>query len=585
MQKNTNKKVVMLGDDAVARGAYEAGVKVAAAYPGTPSTEILEAVAKYKEDIYCEWSVNEKVALEVVLGASMGGVRALYASKHVGVNVAADPLFSAAYIGSRGGLVIVTCDDPGLHSSQNEQDNRYYGISAKIPVLVPSDSQEAKDFTKIAFDISEKFDVPVILRLTTRISHSKSVVTLEPRKEVEHKGYEKNIYKNMILPAFAKKRHYSLEDRLLKLKEFSETFPYNRIEEGDRSIGVIADGVAYNYAKEVFPDATFLKISLVHPLPEKLIKKFASMVDKIYVIEENDPVIEDQVRKMGIEVIGKDVIPRVDELSPGVIRKAVFNVDIPEEVKDIPDRPPALCPGCPHRGFFSQLKKIKNVIITGDIGCYTLGALPPLNAMDTCVCMGGGVTIAHGIEKAIKGVQDNPIVGVVGDSTFFHSGITGLINAVYNKSSYTLAVLDNRITAMTGHQEHPGTGKTLMEEETKEISVEEVAKACGVEKVITVNPHNLKETYEGIKEAVEYPGVSVIISKAPCPLHDRSVWGDVHVVDEEKCIGCKLCIQLGCPAISFDIDNKKAKINEILCIGCTQCAQVCPTEAIYAKKD
>lgn len=579
-----NKKAFLSGDEAVARGAYEAGVRVAAAYPGTPSTEILEAISQYKDVIYCEWSTNEKVALEVCIGASMAGARALYASKHVGVNVAADPMFSAAYIGARGGLVIVTADDPGLHSSQNEQDNRFYGLCAKIPVLSPSDSQECKDFTKLAFEISEQFDIPVIVRLTTRTAHAKGIVTLEERKEVEIKGYKKDIKKNLILPAFAKLRHYSLEERLERLRKFSNEISINRIEEGEEDFGIIADGVAYYYAKEVFPSAWFLKLGMVYPLPDELVKEFAKKVKKIYVVEEVNPFIELQVKALGIEVIGKEVIPRVDELSPEKVYFAIKGEE-PEnvEIPDIPKRPPALCPGCGHRTVFHILSKMK-VVITGDIGCYTLGALPPLSAMDTCVDMGAAITVGHGIEKVIKDVDDErKVVAVIGDSTFFHSGITGLIDVVYNKGTSTVIILDNRITAMTGHQDHPGTGKTLMGEKTKEIKLEDICKACGVEHVFVVDPYDYNATKKAIQEAVALDDPSCVIVRRPCTLYARLFYPP-YEVDKDKCIGCKICVTLGCPAISFDSKEKKAEINKILCSGCSICAQLCPTDAIYQTK-
>ncbi len=575
---------LLSGDEAVARGAWEAGCRVAAAYPGTPSTEILEAVAQYKKDIYCEWSTNEKVALEVCLGASLAGARALYVSKHVGVNVAADPLFSAAYIGTRGGLVIVTADDPGLHSSQNEQDNRFYGVSAKVPVLCPSDSSECKEFTKLAFEISEEFGIPVIVRLTTRTAHAKGIVTLGERKEIEIKRYVKDVKKTLILPTFAKLRHYSLEERLEKLKDYSNKTPINREEEGKEEFGIIADGVAYYYAKEAFPSAWFLKLGMVYPFPDERVRRFASKVKKLYVVEEVDPFIEMQVKALGIDVIGKERIPKVDELSPEKVYYAITQekkdaLQIPE----IPKRPPVLCPGCGYRTVFHILSKLK-VIVSGDIGCYTLGGLPPLNAMDTCVDMGASITVGHGIEKVLKNTDDNrKVVAIIGDSTFFHSGITGLIDVVYNKGKTTVIILDNRITAMTGHQDHPGTGKTLMGEETKEIKIEEICRAAGVEHVETVDPYDYNSTKKAIKKAIESNEPSCIIVKRPCALYVRFS-RPPYAVDEDKCIGCKICVDLGCPAISFDTEKKKASINEILCPGCSICAQVCPTEAIYEKK-
>lgn len=584
-----SEKKFLSGDEAVARGAWEAGCHVAAAYPGTPSTEILEAVVTYPE-IYCEWSTNEKVAYEVALGASMAGARALYASKHVGLNVAADPFFSSAYIGSRGGLVIVTADDPSMHSSQNEQDNRYYGIAAKVPVLCPSDSFECKEFTKLAFEISERFNVPVIVRLTTRTSHANGVVSCQDRIEVPIKGYEKNIQKNLILPMFARKLHASLEERIKALKEFSETTDINRIEKGKEEVGIIADGVAYTYAKEVYPDAWFLKLGMMHPLPEKLVRELASKVKKLYVVEENDPVIEDAVKALGIPCIGKEVVPRVLELNPDRLREAFFGSQTnAPDIGEIPNRPPALCPGCTHRPVFHILSRMKPVI-TGDIGCYTLGALPPLNAMDTCVDMGASITIAHGIRKALNfsGTEKENtrrVVAVIGDSTFFHSGMTGLANAVYNKAPITVVIMDNRITAMTGHQQHPGTGKTLMGEETAELDAAEVARSLGVKHVWVVDPYDYNQTKEVLKQALELNEPAVVVTRRACPLYDRSMWKPYYIVDEDTCIGCKMCVGLGCPAISFIADRKKSHITEVLCTGCSICAQVCPKGAIHASEN
>ena len=583
-----NKKFLS-GDEAVAQGAWEAGCHVAASYPGTPATEILEAVATYPE-IYCEWSTNEKVAYEVALGASMAGARALYASKHVGLNVAADPFFSSAYIGSHGGLVVVTADDPSMHSSQNEQDNRYYGIAAKVPVLCPSESQECKDFTKLAFEISERFNIPVIVRLTTRTSHANGVVECEDQAEVPVKGYEKNIAKNLILPMFARKLHVSLEKRMLALKEFSETTDINRIEKGEEGVGIIADGVAYTYAKEVYPEAWFLKLGMMHPMPEKKVKEFASKVEKIYVVEENDPVIENAVKAMGIACIGKEKVPRVLELNPDRVRQALFDEEPAKiDIGDTPARPPALCPGCTHRPVFHILSRLKTVI-TGDIGCYTLGALPPLNAMDTCVDMGASITVAHGIRKALDKIEDakqkdKKIVAVIGDSTFFHSGMTGLVNAVYNSSPITIVIMDNRITAMTGHQQHPGTGKTLMGKETTQIEAAEVARAFGVKHVWMVDPNNYEETKEALTEAVSLDEPAVVVASRACPLYDRSQWKKPYWVNPDECNGCKICVGLGCPAISFDAEEKKAKVMSVLCTGCSVCAQICPKGAIHASED
>jgi len=564
------------GDEAVAQGAWEAGCHVAAAYPGTPSTEILEALSTYK-DVYCEWSTNEKVALEVALGASIAGARALATMKHVGLNVAADPLFSAAYIGAHGGLVIVTADDPGLHSSQNEQDNRYYGLMAKVPVLCPSDSQEAKDFTRRAFDISEEFDIPVIVRLTTRTAHSSSVVEAGERQARPGKGYEKQITKTMILPAFARVRHVDLEKRLDRVRAWNEASDLNRIEKGSKQRGVICDGVAYQYAREVFPDASFLKLGMVWPFPENLVRRFANTVDELVVIEEVDPFIETQVHALGIKATGKDKLPRTDELSPRVLRKALSGTVAPVEPEpDLPKRPPALCPGCPHTGIFWALQKQK-LIIGGDIGCYTLGGLPPHSTMDTCIDMGASISAAHGCDKALGDTDPRRRVAVIGDSTFFHSGITGLINTVYNQSNVITIITDNRTTGMTGHQPHPGTGKTLMGKETTAIDPAEVARACGVKRILSVDPYQAKATRKQVREFLSEPGPAVIVSRRPCALLIKLRETPMQV-DPAKCIGCKTCISLGCPALSFS--DEKSHVNPNICVGCGMCADVCPKEAI-----
>ena len=580
-------KVLLSGNEAVARGAYEGGCRFAAAYPGTPSTEILENIAKYKDVIYCEWSTNEKVALEVATGASFAGARALAAMKHVGLNVAADPFFSLSYIGSTGGIIIVSADDPGMHSSQNEQDNRHYARSAKMAMLEPSDSQEAKEFTILGFEISEDFDTPLLLRLSTRLCHSKTVVELGERKEVPVKGYEKDIKKRLVLPAHARLRHIYVEERLKKLSKFSEQFEYNKMEFNDKSIGIISSGIAYQYAKEVLPDASYLKLSFTYPLPFKLIEKFSKQVKKLYVIEENDPFLEMEIKAKGINVIGKEIIPITGELNPSIIseafgkkRKSVTIIKIPS----LPPRPPALCPGCSHTPVFYTLNKLK-LTVTGDIGCYTLGALPPLNAIDTCVEMGASLGNAFGMEKVLGEKSDKKIVAVIGDSTFFHSGITPLIDIVYNKGTSTVIILDNRITAMTGHQENPGTGKTLMGEDTVTINPEDIVKACGVKHVFTVDPYNLKELKKVIKREVERKEPSVIIARRPCILlliRKREV-GKPFYVDTEECIGCKICLQLGCPAISMK--DEKAYINELFCVGCGVCAQLCPKDNTMIQRE
>lgn len=565
---------LLLGDEACARGAYEAGCRVAAAYPGTPSTEILEALAEYK-DVYCEWSTNEKVALEVAFGAANAGARSLVAMKHVGLNVAADPLFSSAYIGVKAGMVIVTCDDPGMHSSQNEQDNRFYGLMAKIPVLCPSDSQEVKDFTKLAFEISEQFEIPVILRMTTRVAHSKSPVKLEERVEVPIKGYNSEVWRTNLLPQFARRRHITLEEKLEKLTEYAESTPINRIEEGKRSFGIIADGVAYLYAKEVFPNASFLKLGMVYPFPRNLVKNFAQKVRKVYVVEEVDPFLEILAKANGIKVFGKEFLPRWDELNPFIVRNALSKKKKEVKREEVIPRPPALCPGCPHTGIFYLLQR-KNLILTGDIGCYTLGALAPHKAMDTCICMGASITFAHGVDKALGKNDSRRIVALIGDSTFFHMGVPGLINVGYNKGNVITIVFDNRTTGMTGHQDHPGTGRTLMGEETKIIKVEDVARACGIERVYTLDPYQIRENRKLFREILAQEGPAVVVSSRPCALLVPRKEAKRVVAD--LCSGCKLCLQLGCPAIMFK--EEKAVIQDAFCVGCGMCQELCQKGAI-----
>jgi indolepyruvate ferredoxin oxidoreductase alpha subunit len=584
-------KMFLSGNEAVARGAWEAGVNVVSAYPGTPSTEILENLGKYKE-IYAELATNEKVGLEVAAGASFAGARALTCMKHVGLNVAADPLFSMAYIGARGGLVVVSADDPGMHSSQNEQDNRYYAKMAKIPCLEPSDSQECLEMAKLAFDLSEKFDTPVLLRLTTRISHSKGVVETGERTEHQPTGYVKDVAKNITIPAHARKMHVKVEERLKKLAEYGEQFSYNKVEKGEKKLGIITSGISYQYAKDVFPKASFLKLSLTFPLPIRMISEFINSVEEIYVIEENDTFLEEQIKAAGYkisgscaydkEITGKAKIPIAGELDPTVLARA-FGLQKESLYKplELPARPPVLCPGCPHRGVFYALNKLK-LTVTGDIGCYTLGMMEPLNAMDTVICMGGSVTAAMGLEKALGPEMAQKTVAVIGDSTFFHSGITGLVDMVYNNSQGTVIILDNRITAMTGHQENPGTGKTLQGQEAPIVELEPLVRSCGVKYVQIVDPLNLKQTEAAIKEAISNPGVSVIIAKSPCILIEKK-YKPALKVDQDKCVGCKICLKLGCPAISFDKDKKKSKIDPMLCIGCEVCASLCPKQAMGHK--
>ncbi|MDH4210570.1 MAG: indolepyruvate ferredoxin oxidoreductase subunit alpha [candidate division WOR-3 bacterium] len=579
-------KSLLSGNEAVARGAWESGCRVATAYPGTPSTEIIENITKYKE-INAEWSINEKVALEIAAGASFAGARALVAMKHVGLNVAADPFFTMGYSGVTGGIVVVSADDPGMWSSQNEQDNRHYGRHAKVPILEPSDSNEAKIFTKLGFEISEKFDTPVLLRLTTRICHSSCLVDLEKRKESEIKGYVKDIKKRLVLPAHARALHLMVEERLKKLAAYSEIFPFNKIEWGKMTLGIITSGVAYQYAKEVFPEASILKLSLTHPIPKKLIEKFARKVRKVVVVEEGDPILETEIKAMGRKVTGKDKIPLCGELTPQILRTS-FSKKRRSSIKraEIPARPPVLCPGCPHRGVFYIFNKLK-LVATGDIGCYTLGALPPLSAMDTCVCMGASVTNAQGMEKALGGEFSRKLVAVLGDSTFFHSGITGLVNAVYNKGCLNLVILDNFTTAMTGHQPHPGTGRLAGGEQGKRVAPEDIARGCGVEMVRVVNPNDLRAAESALREALDYKGVAVLIFRRPCALLVKPRLP--YRIDTEQCNGCRLCLRIGCPAVSLTFPAKREKplavIDESLCVGCGLCVQLCQRSAILVTKE
>ena len=572
-------KKLLLGNEAVARGLYEAGVKVVSSYPGTPSTEITEAAAKYDE-IYCEWAPNEKVAAETAAGASFGGARSFCAQKHVGLNVAADPLFTMSYIGVNGGMVFGVADDPGLHSSQNEQDSRHYAIAAKLPMLEPSDSAECRDFTKLAYELSEEYDTPVILRLTTRISHSCSLVELGERQELELKPYEKNPAKNVMLPAFAKPKHVKVEERTVRLTELAERFELNRVEDNHAKIGIITSGANYQYCKEALGDgASYLKLGMVNPLPVQLIKDFAAKVEILYVVEELDDVIETHCRKIGVNVIGKDLFPRCGEFSQNTIKKYILGKD-PEFVKvegDIPVRPPVMCCGCPHRGLFYSLKKA-GVYVSGDIGCYTLGASAPLGAMDTCVCMGASVSALHGYNKARGAEAEKKSVAVIGDSTFIHSGITGLIDIAYNQSNSVVIILDNSITGMTGHQQNPTTGYTIKGDPTAAVNLEALCKAVGIGRVRVVDPYNLKEVQAALKEELAADGPSVIISRRPCALLKYVKHNPPFRIDAEKCIGCKSCLGIGCPAISMK--GKKAVIDQTQCVGCGVCETLCPKAAI-----
>ncbi len=584
-------KELMSGNEAIARGLYEAGVRFAAAYPGTPSTEIIEEFSKY-EGVYAEWSPNEKVAVEVAIGAALAGEKALAVMKHVGVNVAADPIFTVSYTGIEGALVIVTADDPSLHSSQNEQDNRNYAKFAKIPMLEPADAEEAKRFVKLAFEISEKFDTPVFLRTTTRVSHSKSVVPLEEPVPYEDKTkISFNAEKYVMVPAEARKRRIEVEKRTQNLKVFAETFSENKMEINDTENGIITAGMPYNYAKDVFPNFSYLKLGMVNPLPEKLIRDFAAQVKNIYVVEELDPYLEEQIKAMGIKVTGKEIFPCTNEFDPGIIQDAINgkekSVSVPE--KGVASRPPNLCPGCPHRGLFYTLNKLK-VFVTGDIGCYTLAYMKPLNGVHSTICMGASIGMAHGMSKALKEKGKGKIVGVIGDSTFIHSGITPLLDMAYNKSNAVIIICDNSTTAMTGMQEHPGTGYTIQGGETTQLDLEALVSALGIKNIRVVDPYDLKNTRKVIKEELAKDGTSVVISKRPCVLFKRAKLKPQPPlqVDVEKCTGCKACLGLGCPPISWKKVEKKegskregvALIDESLCNGCGLCLQVCKFNAI-----
>ncbi len=569
-------KQLMLGNAAFARGAYEAGATVAAAYPGTPSTEITENVAKYDE-IKAQWAPNEKVALEVAIGASIGGARALCAMKHVGLNVAADPLFTAAYTGVNGGLVVIVADDPGMHSSQNEQDSRFYARSSHVPMLEPSDSMEAKELVKTAFDLSEKFDTPVLVRSNTRLSHSQGIVELGDRQDVPLKDYEKNIAKFVMMPGMARGRHVVVEKHMDDLAQFAETTELNRIEMNDTSIGIITAGVTYNDVKEALPDASILKLGMVHPLPEKKIKEFADKVDKLYVIEELEPFFEDQIKAMGIEVIGKQIFTVQGEYSANMIAKAITGKE--SEARNpgqLPMRPPVMCPGCPHRGVYYVLNKLK-IKATGDIGCYTLGALAPLESIDTCVCMGASIGMATGLEKARGKDFARKLVAVIGDSTFFHSGITGLVDMVYNGGTSTVIILDNSTTGMTGHQDHPSTGKNLKGDIAPSVDIEGLVRSIGVKHVRTVDPFDLKELEKVIKEETGREEPSVIITKRECVLLDKKNVLPPYFIND-NCTSCGICLRLGCPAIEKREDGMV--INETQCTGCGLCAEVCRFGAI-----
>jgi indolepyruvate ferredoxin oxidoreductase alpha subunit len=581
----------MSGNEAIARGAYEAGVRFAAAYPGTPSTEILEIFCKY-EGVYAEWSPNEKVAVEVAIGAALAGEKAMAVMKHVGVNVAADPIFTVSYTGTNGALVIISADDPSLHSSQNEQDNRHYARSAKIPMLEPADAAEAKEYIKLAFEISEKFDTPVFLRSTTRVSHSKSVVTIaDPEKHKDKTGFTYNAEKYVMVPHSARIRRVEVEKRQQALKEFVETFAENKMEINSSEAGIITAGMPYNYAKEVFPEYSYLKLGMVYPLPEKLIRDFASRVKKIYVVEELDPFLEEQIKAMDVKVIGKEIFPYTNEFDPGVLRNAIAGTKEPASPyqENLSPRPPNLCPGCPHRGLFYALKKQK-AFVHGDIGCYTLSYMKPLEGLHSCICMGASIGMAHGMSKAMKEKGKGKVVGVIGDSTFLHSGITSLLNMAYNQSDALIIILDNSTTAMTGMQEHPGTGYTLMGKEAKKVNLKDLISSLGIENVKIIDPFDQKETRNAIKEELAKDGPSVIIAQSPCALFKRANIKPKPAlkVDPDKCEGCKACLGLNCPPISWKKgitkEGSKRKgisfIDETLCNGCGLCEQVCKFGAI-----
>lgn len=569
----------MLGNKAVARGLYESGCTFVSSYPGTPSTEITEEAAKYDE-IYCEWAPNEKVAMEAALGASIGGARSFCAMKHVGLNVAADPLFTAAYTGVNAGMLIAVADDPGMHSSQNEQDSRHYAKAAKVLMLEPSDSAECLRFARDAYALSEQFDVPVLLRLSTRVSHSQSIVEPGEREDVPLREYQKDIRKFVMMPGNAKLRHIDVEKRQKAIAEWSENCPYNVIERGNDRIGIITSGISYQYAHEAFPDASFLKLGVVNPLPERLIREFAASVQTLYVIEELDPFLETHCRAMGIDVKGKEELTLLYEYSQNYLRKQLCGED-PEFLtldENIPVRPPVMCPGCPHRGLFYTAKKL-GLTVFGDIGCYTLGATAPLNAIDTTICMGASISGLHGFNK-VRGIESaKHSVAVIGDSTFMHSGITGLINITYNMGVSTVVILDNSITGMTGHQQNPTTGMTLKNQPTYAVSIEKICEAAGVQRIRTVDPNDL-DTLESIlreETAVEEP--SVIITRRPCVLLKKVQKHPPFFIDTQKCVGCKKCLGIGCPAISIK-EDKKAHIDQTLCVGCDLCRQLCRPGAI-----
>ncbi len=576
------EKVLMLGNEAIARGAYEAGVKVSSAYPGTPSTEISEFLVQYKDDVYEEWAPNEKVAAEVAIGASMAGARSMACMKHVGLNVAADPLYSVSYMGVTGGLVLVVADDPGLYSSQNEQDTRMVARAAQIPVIEPSDSAEAKEFFKTAFELSEQFDRPFIFRTTTRLAHSQGLVELCERIEPEDKPYEKNIRKHVMMPANAQFRHVEIEKRNKELAEAANTLPINQVEMNGTEIGVITSGIPYQYVKEALPEASVLKLGMVNPLPRKMIEEFASKVEILYIVEELDPVIEEQVKSWGIQAVGKEILTVQGEYSANMLRKAIrkeeLHIQAPAEA---PNRPPILCPGCPHRSVYQVLNKLK-MHAAGDIGCYTLGAVAPLSVVDTTMCMGSSISTLHGMEKAKGKEYIKNWVAVIGDSTFLHTGVNSLMNMVYNHATGTVLILDNSTTGMTGHQDHAATGKTLQGDPAYAIDIPALCQAMGVRHVVTVNAFDIALLEKTIKEETARNEVSVIITKSPCVLLDKSK-KPLYAVRPEKCKKCGMCMKPGCPAMTKAADGT-VRIDDTMCTGCGLCEELCKFSAIELVK-
>lgn len=574
-------KQLMLGNKALARGLYEAGCSVVSSYPGTPSTEVTEEAAKYDE-IYCEWAPNEKVAMEVAFGASLAGKRSFCGMKHVGLNVAADPLFTCSYTGVNAGMVICVADDAGMHSSQNEQDSRHHAIASKVPMLEPSDSAEACQFTKIAYEISEEFDTPVIIKMCTRVAHSQSVVDTAERVVPQTKPYEKNIAKYVMMPGNAIRRHPIVEERTRRLTEYAESCELNRVEMGDTALGIITSSTSYQYVKEVFgEEASVLKLGMINPLPEKLILDFAAKVDKLVIVEELDPIIENHCKQLGLVVTGKDVLPMEGEFSQNLIAQKLGRT-VPESKtldEAMPGRPPVMCAGCPHRGLFYTLAKNKCTVL-GDIGCYTLGAVAPLSAMEMTLCMGASISATHGFNKALGAESEGKTVAVIGDSTFMHSGMTGLANIAYNQSNSTVIILDNSITGMTGHQQNPTTGYNIKGDPAGKIDLESLCRAMGFHRVVVVDPYDLAECDRVVKEELAAAEPSVIISRRPCALLKYVKHNPPLKVESEKCIGCKSCMRLGCPAIS--IKNKKAVIDTTLCVGCGVCTQMCKFDALKA---